>query len=383
MMEKERKHKTVVVAIDSLKGCLSSAEANGAASKGVARALPTAKVAALPVSDGGEGWLDAFTAVVGGERVDVQVCDPLMRPIRAHYLVVGETAIVEMAQASGLTLMKEDEDSEATSPQGQDCATRRALRARQAWEATTYGVGQMVADAVGRGCRHIVVGLGGSATSDAGMGMLRALVDRFAPRGRWGDIRQLAGVRFTIATDVSNPLCGALGAARVFGPQKGATAEVVERMERRARLFAEASARHFGYDRRNEPGAGAAGGLGYAFLQYLDAECRPGVDVLLEAAHFDRLLANADLVVTGEGRADRQTLMGKLPSGILRRAMLRSVPVCLLAGQVADREELLAAGFSRVVCFNPPDSPLAECMKGEVASERIASAVASVLPQVL
>lgn len=361
IMKEGETHKTVIVAIDSLKGCLSSTEANRAVGQGVALALPTAKVVALPVSDGGEGWLDAFTAAVGGERVALQVCDPLMRPIRAHYLVKGETAIVEMAQASGLMLMKE------TAP----------------WEATTYGVGQMVADAVERGCRHIVVGLGGSATSDAGMGMLRALVDHFAPGGRWSDIRALSDVRFTIATDVRNPLCGEQGAAHVFGPQKGATAEMVERLDRRAQHFAEVSARHFGYDRQDAPGAGAAGGLGYAFLQYLDAECRPGIDVLLDAIGFDQLLADADLVVTGEGRADRQTLMGKLPVGILQRAMRRSVPVCLLAGQVADRKQLLAAGFSRVECFNPPTSPLAECMKGKVASARLSSAIARLLPQML
>jgi glycerate kinase len=202
------------------------------------------------------------------------------------------------------------------------------------------------------------------------------LIDNFAPHGNWDDVNALDQVRFTIATDVANPLCGPNGAACVFAPQKGADSDMVARLDVRARRFAECSARHFGHDRQNMPGAGAAGGLGYAFLQYMNATCRPGIDILLDAVHFDDLLSDALLVITGEGAADRQTLMGKLPYGILQRARHHAVPVCLMAGRISDREELLQAGFSQVVCINPADLPLSEAMKPETARANICATVA-------
>lgn len=341
----------VVVAIDSLKGCLTSQEANRAAVAGVRQGMPGAEVVEIPVSDGGEGFLDAFQSAWGGEKVEVEVMDPLMRPVVAPYLLRGDTAIIEMAKASGLTLLR--------------------LEERNPMQATSYGTGQLVADAVRRGSKHVVVGLGGSATSDCGMGMIRAIIAAFAKGGTWDDVRVLDDVRFTIATDVTNPLCGENGAAYVFAPQKGATPEMVVRLDARAQRFAEVSARHFGYDRQNEQGAGAAGGLGYAFLQYMKAACRSGIDLLLDAVHFDEVLKDADLVITGEGSADRQTLMGKLPFGILQRAKAQGVPVCLIAGRIADRPELLAAGFQHVMCINAPDLPIEEAMKPAVARENI------------
>ena len=341
----------VVVAIDSLKGCLTSQEANRAAVAGVRQGMPGAEVVEIPVSDGGEGFLDAFQSAWGGEKVEVEVMDPLMRPVVAPYLLRGDTAIIEMAKASGLTLLR--------------------LEERNPMQATSYGTGLLVADAVRRGSKHVVVGLGGSATSDCGMGMIRAIIDAFAKGGTWDDVRVLDDVRFTIATDVTNPLCGENGAAYVFAPQKGATPEMVVSLDARAQRFAEVSARHFGYDRQNEQGAGAAGGLGYAFLQYMKAACRSGIDLLLDAVHFDEVLKDADLVITGEGSADRQTLMGKLPFGILQRAKAQGVPVCLIAGRIADRPELLAAGFQHVMCINAPDLPIEEAMKPAVARENI------------
>lgn len=341
----------VVVAIDSLKGCLTSQEANRAAVAGVRQGMPGAEVVGIPVSDGGEGFLDAFQSAWDGEIVEVEVMDPLMRPVVAPYLLRGDTAIIEMAKASGLTLLRSEE--------------------RNPMRATSYGTGQLVADAVRRGSKHVVVGLGGSATSDCGMGMIRAIIDAFAKGGTWDDVRVLDDVRFTIATDVTNPLCGENGAAYVFAPQKGATPEMVVSLDARAQRFAEVSARHFGYDRQNEQGAGAAGGLGYAFLQYMKAACRSGIDLLLDAVHFDEVLKDADLVITGEGSADRQTLMGKLPFGILQRAKAQGVPVCLIAGRIADRPELLAAGFQHVMCINAPDLPIEEAMKPAVARENI------------
>lgn len=347
----------IVVAIDSYKGCLTSVEANSAAVEGILTKLPEAEVVQVPVSDGGEGWVAAFQTAIGGELVAVSVMDPLMRPRMAQYLVKGETAVIEMAKASGLMLLREEE--------------RNPLR------ATTYGTGQLVADAVRRGCKNLIVGLGGSATNDCGMGMLRALIDIFAKGGSWDDIQELQDVCITIATDVTNPLCGENGATYVFAPQKGATAEMLVELDERARHFADVSARHFGYDRRNMPGAGAAGGLGYAFMQYMGAVCRSGAALLFEAIRIDELLQGASLIVTGEGTADRQTLMGKLPAAILRRGMAHDVQVVLLAGCVKDKRELCAAGFSDVICINPPSLPLHEALNPEVAMRGIRHGVAS------
>jgi glycerate kinase len=207
--------------------------------------------------------------------------------------------------------------------------------------------------------------------------LLRALIDAFAPQGHWHDVSCLNDVRFTIATDVSNPLYGPEGAASVFAAQKGATPEMIPLLDTRSRRFAEASARYFGYDRSSEPGAGAAGGLGYAFLQYLHAERRPGVQLLLEAAGFPRLVQDADLVITGEGSADRQTLMGKLPVGILRAS--GRVPVCLLAGRIHDRQSFLAAGFSHAECINPPHLPLSDALQPQTARNNIQQTISRLL----
>ena len=357
--------KKVIVAIDSFKGCLTSAEANQAAAKGILDKMPDVQVVQVPVSDGGEGFLEAFHAAMGGSIVEVNVKDPLMRPIVAQYLIQGDKAVIEIAKASGLTLLKPNE--------------------RNPMVATSYGTGQLVVDAVRKGCKRIIVGLGGSATSDCGIGMLRAIIDAFAKHGSWDDVRQLDDVRFTIATDVTNPLCGENGAAHIFAPQKGASQEQILALDARAKRFAEASAKHLGRDCQNMPGAGAAGGLGYAFLQYLHADCRSGIDLLLDTIHFDDLLQDADLVITGEGSADRQTLMGKLPFGILRRcrnvarnqqpAQNHHIPVMLIAGRIADDQLLLDAGFSRVACINPPNLPLEIALQPATAKENIEGTV--------
>ena len=349
----------IVVAIDSFKGCLTSKGANQAAAEGIRRTYPDAVIVEIPVSDGGEGFMEAFHSAIGGTLVEVSVKDPLMRPITAKYLLKDETAVIEMAQASGLTLLTKEE--------------------RNPMVATSYGTGQLVVDAVRKGAKHIIVGLGGSATSDAGVGMLRALIDVFAKHGQWDDIKELKHVRFTIASDVKNPLCGENGAAHVFAPQKGATPEDVLALDGRALRFAYVSARHFGYDRSQMEGAGAAGGLGYAFLQYLNADCKPGIQLLLETIHFDEIVKDADLVITGEGSADRQTLMGKLPMGILQQS--GNTPVGLIAGRVSDREQLLKAGFAKVKCINPEGIPLEEAMRKEVAMQNIRETVSRIEQQ--
>ena len=344
--------KKIIVAIDSFKGCMSSAEANEAVAERVHQVLPDAEIIQIPVADGGEGWLEAFQSALGGELREIPAHDPLMRPMKAAYLVKGETAVIEIAQASGLPLLTKEE--------------------RNPLVATSYGTGELVADAIKNGCKHIIVGLGGSATSDCGKGMLRAIIDKLAPGGSWDDVKELKDVRFTIASDVTNPLCGENGAAHVFAPQKGATPEMVLQLDEQARKFAEISAKHFGFDRQDMPGAGAAGGLGYACLQYMDADCRPGVGILLEAVRFDELLTGANLVFTGEGSADRQTLMGKLPFGILKGAQAKHVPVALMAGRIQDSQILLDAGFAYTECINPEGITLEEAMNPETAKANIA-----------
>ena len=309
----------IVIVIDSMKGCLSSADANQAAADGVRRVFPDADIVQIPVSDGGEGFIDAFRAAIGGTLQEVTVRDPMMRFITAKYLLRDQEAVIEIAQASGLTLLSEEE--------------------RNPMVATSYGTGQLIADAVRKGARRIIVGLGGSATSDAGVGMLRALIDAFAERGQFDDITELKDIQFTIASDVKNPLCGAQGAAHIFAPQKGATPEMVERLDARARRFAEVSAKHFGYD------------------------CS--------------VVKDADLVITGEGSADSQTLMGKLPVGVLQQS--GGVPVCLIAGRIRDREALLQAGFSDVRCINPEGISLQEAMRPEVARKHISDTIRDLL----
>lgn len=284
----------ILLAIDSFKGCLSSEEVEAAFSQ--ALTARGADVRSLPMSDGGEGMLPAFITALHGQLLETEVHDPLMRPVTASYgLTPDGTAVIETAQACGLTRLSAEE--------------------RNPLVATTYGVGELVAHAFQQGARRFIIGLGGSGTSDAGKGMLQGLTNSLAPGGMTEDILNgpLAGCSFVLASDVRNPLYGPEGAAHIFAPQKGATPEMVEELDRRARQFAEESARRMGKDTSSRPGAGAAGGLGYAFLQYLQATTQSGADLLLDLSGFDRLLADTGLVITGEGHADRQTLMGKLP----------------------------------------------------------------------
>lgn len=338
----------IVIACDSYKGCLSSKEVNEAL------VVKDEEFVSLQMSDGGEGMLDAFLSAMGGERRMLHAHDALMRWIDACYGVVRlpsgcifreaetekevEVAIVEIAQTAGLGLIEPEQ--------------------RNPMKATSWGVGEMIMHAYRHGIRHFIVGLGGSATSDCGIGMLKAMGDD------WKKVRRDS--HFVLASDVTNPLCGAHGAAHVFAPQKGADAAMVEMLDARARKFAEVCKKHFSCDASEQPGAGAAGGLGYAFMQFFHAEFHSGADLLLDAVGFDRLIADAQLVITGEGHSDKQTLMGKLPMRILQRAK-GAAPVWLISGGVSDKEALLAAGFDRVIAVTPGDMPLEEAMRPEVA----------------
>ena len=359
-------YKKIIIACDSYKDCLSSREVNEAVASGLKEwnaddASPEMKnlisdtaspeIITLEMSDGGEGMLDAFLSAMKGERVRIHAHDALMRWIEAEYGIVDDTAIIEIAQTAGLALIEPEQ--------------------RNPMKATSWGVGEMIMNAYRRGVRHFIVGLGGSATSDCGIGMLKAMGDD------WKKIRQECS--FVLASDVTNPLCGENGAAHVFAPQKGADAEMVEMLDARARKFAEVSAKHFGYDRSEVPGAGAAGGLGYAFLQYFGAEVSAGAELLLREIGFDEMIRDADLVITGEGHSDRQTLMGKLPQRILEHVLKNKATtdqqIWLVSGGISEKQALLDAGFDQVLAVSPQNMDLEEAMNPEIAKRNIANAI--------
>lgn len=311
-------------------------------------------VKSVPVTDGGDGMLEAFAAATHAQFVDVRVHDPLMRMVDAKYAIAPDgTAIIETSQACGLNLIDVDD--------------------RNPMIATTFGVGELIAHAILSGCRKFIIGLGGSGTSDCGIGMIKGIIERLKPGDDFDSVyrERLSSCSFVLASDVRNPLCGDNGAAAVFAPQKGASPDMVRRLDLRARRFAEVSAKHFGYDMSLSPGAGAAGGLGYAFLQYFKATVRSGADLLFEILDFRNLLAKADLVITGEGRADRQTLMGKLPERVLRVASEAKVPVWLVCGGVEDEAELIKAGFAKVVAVTPDDMPEELFLRPDIASANV------------
>ena len=359
-------YKKIIIACDSYKGCLSSREVNEAIASGVKEwdsedassgienvdsDAASPEIICLEMSDGGEGMLDAFLSAMKGERVSIHAHDALMRWIEAEYGIVNDTAIIEIAQTAGLALIEPEQ--------------------RNPLKATSWGVGEMIMNAYRRGVRHFIVGLGGSATSDCGIGMLKAMGDD------WKKIRQEC--TFMLASDVTNPLCGENGAAHVFAPQKGADAEMVEMLDARAGKFAEVSAKHLGYDRSEVPGAGAAGGLGYAFLQYFGAEVSAGAELLLREIGFDEMIQDADLVITGEGHSDRQTLMGKLPQRILEHVLKNKATtdqqIWLVSGGVSEKQALLDAGFDQVLAVSPQNMDLEEAMNPEIAKRNIANAI--------
>ncbi|MCL2502100.1 MAG: glycerate kinase [Bacteroidales bacterium] len=369
----------VVVAIDAFKGCLSSLEAALAARTGVLQACPQAEVVMIPVADGGEGMLDALMSVAGGKFCSLSAHDPLMKLIDSRYGLSadGATAFVEMAAVNGLPLVPYDQ--------------------RNPLYTTTFGTGELIRDALERGCRNFVLGIGGSATNDAGLGMLQALGYRFldrhgVPVGLGGAaMAKVAAIddsgahialkesNFTVICDVKNPFCGPQGAACIFAPQKGAVPEVVGELDRGMALLAEVILRSRHVDIKDIPGAGAAGGLGGAFLAFLNAKLQPGIAWILDFVDFDKKAAQADLVITGEGRADRQTLMGKAPFGVLTAAQRQNIPVALIAGSVRDKEALLAAGFAGVFPIYPHALPLEEAMNPRMARQQITATVSNLI----
>lgn len=325
-----------VIAIDSFKGSMTSLEAGGACAEGILRALPDADVVVRPMADGGEGTVDALVYATGAQFVTSRVTGPFGIPVDCRWGLAAKTktAILEMSGAAGITLVPRDQ----LDPRA----------------ATTYGVGEVIREAVEKGCRTIYIGIGGSATNDGGVGMLSALGFRFLdqngrdiPAGAAGlekltaiDISgampELKECTFRTICDVNNPLTGERGASAVFGPQKGATPDMVRALDAWLTRFAELTKEIFPDADPDLPGSGAAGGMGFGLRSYLGASLEPGIDIVLEVTDLDSYLKDADIAVTGEGRIDRQTVMGKAPAGVAGLARKYGIPVVAFAGGVTD-----------------------------------------------
>lgn len=372
----------IVVASDSFKGSLTSCEVAEAAVRGIRQMMPVCEVVGVNVADGGEGTVDAVVEALGGKIVTATVNDPLGRPILARYGVVGKMAVIEMAAASGLTLLTDEE--------------------RNPWLTSTYGTGEIIMDAVKRGCRDFLVGLGGSATNDAGMGMLQALGFRFYDiddqeiidgcGGRLQDVARIddTGVmdavrqcRFTVACDVDTPFCGSEGAAYVFAPQKGADMEMVARLDSGMVSFAEVIEKTYGIDVTSMAGAGAAGGMGGGFYAFLNARLKRGVDMVLDAIDFDSIIRGADLVITGEGKIDYQTVKGKTAAGVLARAKAQDIPVVAIAGRVEKCESVERMGFAGVYAIWEEEMPLEVAMQSNTAAANVEKTVKKIICQYL
>ena len=343
----------IIIAPQGFKGGISGLEAARAIARGVLKADPDAETVLLPVADGGDGTLHALVDATGGEIFTSTVTGPINQQVEAQWGVMGDgrTAVIEMARASGLAMVPP--------------------RRRNPKVTTTLGTGQILKEALERGFSRVIVGLGGSATNDGGTGMATALGARFLdssgnalPTGgaalarldridTSGLLTAIADVEIIAATDVTNPLCGPTGASVIFGPQKGASKEVVAELDAALLNLAKVIRRDTGHDGLDIPGAGAAGGLGAGLVAFAGAKIQSGIDMVCQVLDFDRHLAGADLVITGEGRADLSTVFDKAPVGVARHAQAHGVPTVLLAGSLGDgHEELYKHGVASVLCIS-------------------------------
>lgn len=364
----------IVVAPDSFKGCLGALQVSQALERGIKRVFPDSEVNLIPMADGGEGTVEAVLAAAGGESVGLEVTDPLGRRIKAAYGLIdgGQTAIIEMAAASGLPLLSNNE--------------------RNPLLASTMGTGELIRDALERGVKKILIGIGGSATNDGGAGMAMALGVRFldaqglplGPGG--GELARLSGidlsgldprvseVEIEVACDVQNRLCGPSGASAVYGPQKGASPDMVLELDKGLKNLGGLLGQKRGLDLLTLPGGGAAGGLGAGLVGFLGAKLRPGTQIVLEAAQAEEKIQGADLVLTGEGKTDFQTAFGKVPVGVASLARKAGVPVLVLSGAVEGDPDILADAGIRA-CLSIAEGPisLAEALlKAEGQLERAA-----------
>jgi glycerate kinase len=331
----------VVIAPDSFKGSLPALEASAAIERGIKKVMPEANTVLVPVADGGEGTMDSLVSATGGRRMEVTVTGPLASPVQASYGILGDnkTCVIEMASASGLYLIRAEQ--------------------RNPMLTTTFGTGQLIKHALDEGCRQFILAIGGSATNDGGIGMLQALRMRLLDaEGNdvgfgGGELRRIvelddrnfdprvAEADFLIASDVQNPLIGPQGASHVFGPQKGATEEMVNMLDEYVRHWADLIERKTGIHLHDRPGAGAAGGIGGAFQAFFPTKMKRGIDVVIEYTKLTDNLEGADLVITGEGRIDSQTASGKTPMGVAQEAQKKGIPVIVLAGSIGRGIETL------------------------------------------
>ena len=361
----------IVIASDSFKGSLTSREVADAFEEGLRLHLPHCEVVKVSIADGGEGTVAALIETLGGEYINVEVSDPLGRPITTRYGIIkdGTTAVIEMSAASGLPLLSKEE--------------------RNPMLTTTYGTGEIIADAIQRGCRKFLIGIGGSATNDAGVGLLHALGFRFLDGNGntligGGEIlekihkiddsqarKELSECEFIVACDVTNPLYGKQGAAYIFAPQKGATLEMVEQLDLGLRNFARVVEGFNGSHIATMEGAGAAGGLGGGVFAMFNARLIRGIDMVLEAIDFDHIIESCDLVVTGEGRLDKQTVMGKAPSGVLATALKQGIPTIAIGGGIVWCDELQNSDFTAIEEVTPEGMSLEEAMQPAIAKKNI------------
>lgn len=373
----------VVVAIDSFKGSLSSMEAGQAIAQGVKRVYQHAEVVVRPLADGGEGTVEALVEGMGGVFVTKEVTGPLGEKVEAVYGIIeskddlSKTAIIEMSAAAGITLVPEE--------------------SRNPMNTTTYGVGELILDAIERGCRHFIVGIGGSATNDGGVGMLQALgYDFVTQEGKaisygGNGLRELANIEesnvnpilrectFKVACDVTNPLCGENGSSAIFGPQKGATPEMVQELDQLLLHYAELSKNINSHTDRFYPGTGAAGGMGFAFLTYTNATLESGIQIVLTETKLEELITTADFVVTGEGRLDGQTALGKAPIGVATLAKKHQKKVLAFAGAVTpDAKECNQHGIDAFFPILRGVVTLKEAMNKEVAHQNMVDTVEQV-----
>lgn len=362
----------ILVAIDSLKGSLSSLEAGAAIEQGIKRVYKSADITVKPLADGGEGTVEALVSGMGGKLITVNVTDALGEKVDAVYGMIEskKLAVMEMAAAAGITLVEE--------------------RKRNPKNTTTYGVGEMILDAVKRGCRDFIIGIGGSATNDGGMGMLEAMGVNFynedgGKLGPYGlDMLRVASVdasgmvpelkecTFRIACDVENPLCGPMGAAHVYGPQKGATPQMVEQLDAGLQNYADVIKRQLKLDNINVPGSGAAGGLGYAFVTFLQGKLEPGISIILDTVDLEKEIKEADLIITGEGRLDAQTAMGKAPAGVAKLAKKYDKKVIAFCGAATeDAAECNKAGMDAYFPILRCPMTVEEAMQSDTAKHNI------------
>ncbi len=325
----------IVIAIDSFKGSLSSRMSGLAAADGIKKVFPEAEIVVRPVADGGEGTVDALIEGLGGERQTVSVTNPVGEKIDAEYGIIdNNTAIIEMSAAAGITLVSGSEKNPLNT--------------------TTFGVGELILDAIGKGCRNFIIGIGGSATNDGGVGMLQALgfefLDNSGNQISFGakGLRDLSNIScekalpelkectFNIACDVTNPLCGDNGCSGVYGPQKGADEKMIKDMDEWLSEYAKLTKTVNENADKDFPGAGAAGGMGFAFLSYLNGKLMNGINLILSETKLEDYIKNADIVITGEGRLDSQTIMGKAPVGVAKIAKKYNIPVIAFSGCVTE-----------------------------------------------